>query len=279
MRPVVIAVVSDLHCGSTTALCPPRIAQDDGGEYLASKPQRWLWQNWLLYWRRVGAVRKEEKARLLVVINGDLTDGGMHHGNTQLVSPNPTSQAAIVDAALKIPKALEPDDWLLVRGTDVHTGPSSAYEERVAVGLKKDGERVIRADITGTYSHFFWKGEIDGIRMDFAHHGRMGQRPWTKPNVVANLAAEIFHEAAARGELYPHLAVRSHQHRYVDTGNIHKTRVIQTPAWQLATAFIHRISPGAVSDIGGLIITIKSGRLSVEEVLYAPDPVPVWRPT
>lgn len=31
----VVAIVGDLHCNSTLGLCPPRVALDDGGEYVA----------------------------------------------------------------------------------------------------------------------------------------------------------------------------------------------------------------------------------------------------
>jgi hypothetical protein len=278
MKPTVIACVSDLHCGSSVALCPPKIAQDDGGEYIASKAQQWLWQGWGQYWKRVAEVRKAERASLIVCINGDLTDGGMHHGTTQLVSPNPTSQAAIVDATLHIPKKMSPDQWAIIRGTEGHVGQSACHEERIATGLRKDGEPVILDAATDTASHWHLKMEIDGVRLDFAHHGRVGSRPWTKPNVVANLAAEIFYDHAQRGEPHPHLAVRSHQHRFVDTAGIHPTRVVQTPAWQLHTAFIHRIAPGSVADIGGVILVIKNGTLTVEPVLYRPTQAPVWRP-
>jgi hypothetical protein len=40
-----LLLVANLHINSTTGLCPPDgIELDDGGRYLPSKPQRWLWQ-------------------------------------------------------------------------------------------------------------------------------------------------------------------------------------------------------------------------------------------
>ena len=273
----VIAVVSDLHAGSSVALCPPMIPMDDGGVYHSTKAQRWLWSNWLTYWKRVAAVRKEHRASLVAVVNGDLTDGGAHHGTTQLISANPTSQAAVVDALLHAPKSLEPDHWAFVRGTEIHVGTSACYEERVALGLKKDGQAVIMDAETGTASHWHLKMEIDGIRLDFTHHGRVGTRPWTKPNVVNSLAAEIFYNHAERGEPHPHIAIRSHMHQFIDTGSAHPTRVIQTPAWQLATAFIHRIAPGALADVGGLILVIKRGHVTVEPILFRPASPTAWK--
>lgn len=276
-RPVVLAIVSDLHAGSTVALCPPEIALDDGGAYQASKAQRWLWGNWREYWERVDAVRTRLSADLYVAMNGDLTDGD-HHGTTQILSGNPTAQAAVLNAVLSVPRSLNPDKWVFVRGTEAHVGKSAAFEERVALGLHKDGQPVLMCADTGTASHWQARLDIHGVRLDLAHHGRVGQRPWTKPNVTMNMAAEIFYEHSRHGIPHPHLAIRSHMHQHVDTFEAHPVRAIQTPAWQLPTAFIHRIAPGALADVGGLIVSIWPGdtppekRYSVEAVIYRPSP-------
>jgi hypothetical protein len=281
-RPVVVAVVSDLHAGSTVALCPHEIALDDGGAYQASRAQRWLWDLWLRYWDEVSHKRDALGADLYVVVNGDITDGD-HHGTTQILSGNPTAQAAVVNAQLAVPLALRPDRLWFVRGTEAHVGKSAAFEERVALGLKKDGRPVVMSADTGTASHWHARLDIHGVRFDFAHHGRVGQRPWTKPNVTMNMAAEIFYEHAKHGLPHPHLAIRSHMHQFVDTYHAHPVRAIQTPAWQLPTAFIHRIAPGALADIGGLIITVQPGesdpatRYHVDPVIYRPDPPTLWR--
>jgi hypothetical protein len=277
-RTTVLAVTSDQHAGSTVALCPHRIALDDGGHYEASKAQRWLWNHWGNFWDRVEHRVKEHRgSRLVQVFNGDMTDGD-HHGTTQILSGNPTAQAAVVNEIMTVPLALKPDALAFVRGTEAHVGKSAAFEERIALGLKKDRRPVVMDTETGTASHWHLKMDIDGVRLDFAHHGRMGTRPWTKPNPVAMMAVEILYEHAAAGLPFPHIAFRSHQHRFVDTGNLQPVRAIQTPAWQLATAFIHRINPGAIADVGGIIVIIKDGQFEVEPVIYHPEAPKAWRP-
>lgn len=273
---VVLAVTSDQHCGSTVALCPPKVSLDDGGEYHASKAQQWLWAGWEGYWKRVEAVRAQHKAKLYTVFNGDLTDGD-HHGTSQILSGNPTAQAAVVNECMKTVLALKPDQMFFVRGTEAHVGKSGSAEERIADGLRRDKRPVVGDAETGTASHWHLRMEIEGVRLDFAHHGRVGTRPWTKPNVTANLAAEIFYEHAASGDPHPHLAVRSHMHQWVDTHDQHPTRVIQLAAWQLATAFIHRIAPGKLADIGGLIIIVKDGDYDAEKVKFTPARTKAWR--
>jgi hypothetical protein len=268
-RPVVLAITSDQHCGSTVALCPPKILLDDGGEYHASKAQLWIWERWLAYWAQVEQVRRQMNATLVQVYNGDLTEGD-HHKTTQILSGNPTAQAAVVNEVLRVPLALKPDRIVGIRGTEAHVGPSAAFEERIFTGLRKDGWPVVRDEDTGNSSHWHWTLDHQGVRLDIAHHGKFGSRPSTKMNTVIALAFDIFSRAAIDGRPYPHLAVRSHMHQFGDTGSAYPTRLIQMPAWQLATAFIHRINPGAIADVGGIIVTIADGKLDIIPVIYKP---------
>jgi hypothetical protein len=277
-RPVVIAITSDQHCGSTTSLCPPSVSLDDGGSYTASKAQLWLWQCWAEFWARVDDVRTEHSAALYQIFNGDLVEG-FHHSSVQVLNGNPNAQAAVVNAVMRIPLDLKPDHLAFIRGTESHVGQSASAEERIADGLRRDKRPIISDADTGTASHWHLKMDIQCVRIDLAHHGRVGTRPWTKPNVTANLAAEIFYDHAAAGEPHPHVAIRSHMHQLVDTHDQHPTRVIQTPAWQLATAFIHRIAPGKLADVGGIILVIRNGELAVEKVIYHPARARVWSPS
>ena len=284
MKPVLIACVSDLHCGSTVGLCSPRIVLDDGGAYEASKAQQWMWSAWNDLWAQAADLRKSLGADLYAGFNGDLVDGN-HHNTTQILSGNPNARAAALNACMAVPLALKPKGLFFVRGTDVHVGQSASAEERIADGLRRDKRPVIGNEATGSASHWHYKAEFQGVRLDFAHHGRVGTRPWTKPNVVMNLAAEIFDDACrddaragAKSPSFPHVAIRSHMHQFVDTHDAHPTRVVQMPGWQLATSFIHRIAPGKLADIGGVFLIIDKGAVTVKPIRYLPDPTPTWRP-
>lgn len=283
-RPVVLAVTSDIHAGSTVALCPPEVPLDDGGAYKASKAQLWMWQCWRDFWAKADATRQAHDADLYQLFNGDLVDGN-HHGTTQIVTGNPNGQSVIFGDIIKVPLALKPAGIWVTRGTDAHVGQSACAEERIADGLRKNKDPIVSETTTGAASHWNAKAVFHGFRFDFAHHGRVGTRPWTKPNVVLNLAAEIFHDHAVadfdanRPPTAPHIAVRSHMHQFVDTGNAHRTRVIQTPAWQLATSYINRIAPGKLAEVGGVIIVIREGCTpDVQPVVYKAEPVNTWQP-
>ena len=276
-RPVVLAFASDVHAGGTTALCPERIALDDGGAYEASRAQRWLFQCWEDYWRRVQTIREEHDADLYVVLNGDLVDGD-HHNTSQLASRNPNAQAAILNAAMAVPLALAPDRIFIVRGTEAHVGHSACAEERIADGLRRDKRPIIGDPETGTASWWHLRMDVQGVRFDVTHHGRTGQREHTRASAAALHAHDILLSHVKAGHDYPHLCVRGHYHRFNDSHDACPTRVITTGAWQLKTGYVHKVAPDTMADIGGIICVVKEGRLmEPEKVHFVAERGPVWR--
>lgn len=273
-RPVVVAITSDHHTGSTLGLCPPEgVRLDDDGAYAPSRSQKWLWQCWEDFWKTVGTIRTTHKAELRCVYNGDLSEGD-HHGTSQIISRNPEPAAYISDRVFSVPADLKPEYQFIVRGTEAHVGPSGATEEAWARRMKAE-----RNPETKTWSWWHLRLHVHGVRFDFQHHGRMGQRPWTEANVVSLLAAQIFYEHARKGLPHPHLAVRSHLHRYHDTHDNHPTRVVQTPAWQIKTAHAHKVVPESLADIGGVIVVVNpDGRYEVIPKLYQPALPTPWEP-
>lgn len=245
---------------------------DDGGRYDPSKAQRWTWGCWTDYWSAVAVLRKRHKASLYAVFNGDAFDGD-HHNTSQIITRHPEPAAYIADRVFGVPRDLKPDRTFIVRGTETHTGPSGASEEAFARSIRaeKDPE-------TERWSWWRLRLEVHGVRFDFAHHGRVGTRPWTRVNAVAALAAEVFYEHTANGYPYPHLAVRSHRHVYGDSFTAHPTRVIQTPAWQLKTSFAHKVATESLADIGGIVVLVQpDGEYEVIRKLYKPELPPLWR--
>lgn len=281
MSTYIVKVDSDLHCGSSVGLCiPTDIPLDDGGSIRPSAAQIWLHQVWQAGWLQAAATRDRYPGSILCgLLNGDMVDNPTHHGTAQNMGVHPGIERVIAKGCLELPKALGVQKWWVVRGTESHVGKSGAAEESLAEWLKaeKDPSR-------NTFSWWHLRLDLDGFRLDATHHGRIGQRPWTKPNVTMNLAAEIFFEHAAedlrlnRLPTSPHLAIRSHLHRYLDTFHAQPVRVIQTGAYQLHTAYVHKVAPGVLADIGGVILVIRDGELvEVTPVLQKPDRGPAWR--
>jgi len=276
-RRAVVAVVSDIHCGSTLAMVPPEgVRLDDGGTYHPSKAQTWLWKCWTDFWETVREARK--KADLYIIYNGDLYEGD-HHRTTQIMSANPETQDYLSDRVFGVPRSLTPNYEFVVRGTEAHVGVAGATEEAFARReLEQHKINVVKDQNVGTHSWWHLRAEINGVLIDAQHHGKFGRLPWTGPNAVLQQAAHVFMECARSGIRHPDIAIRSHMHRYGDSYKAQPTRLIQTPAWQLKTAFAHKVAPNSPPDIGGLIVTIEpDGLYSVEEMLYIPEASEPWR--
>lgn len=276
-KPVLLAVVSDIHAGGTTALAPDRVQLDDGGEYVASKAQRWLFQCWRDYWKQVEAKRDQLGAELIAVFNGDAVEGD-HHKTSQIVSSNPNAQAAIVTAAMAVPLTLKPDRLLFVRGTESHVGQSASAEERIADGLRRDKRPVITEPETKGASWWHWRAEIQGVRLDIAHHGRTGMREHTRGSAAVLHAHDILLSHVKNGDPYPHLCLRAHYHKFNDSHDACPVRVVTTGAWQLATGFVHKVATDSVADIGGVIVAIQDGAYTLDKIQFKPDRGPVWKP-
>ena len=270
-RPVVLVAFSDLHVGSTIGLCPRRVNLDDGGYYEHSPGQSWMWHNWQTFTDTAKKRAAELKAKLIVVSNGDLTEG-LHHGTTQVIGGgNKTTQMKMTYECLR-PLVESCDKVFVVRGTPAHVGPSASLEE--AIG--DDITNAVRQS-EGVASWWHLPLDVNGTLFDFAHHGKLGRLPWTKANGAHNVAAQVIIQHADRGQRIPNIIIRSHLHQYTDTyKNYDSTRLMATPGWQLATAFVHRIAPGSVADTGGFIYTCyPGGEVDVDIMRWRPDPDPV----
>lgn len=273
-----IAVVSDVHAGSTVAVCPSEVPLDDGNTYRAdSKVAAWLRSCWREFWDRVDQTRAD---KLYVVVNGDLVEGD-HHGTSQIISRHGGAQKAAARLLLEEPLGLNPDALFFIRGTESHVGKSGSSEESIARALLEQGYPVQGDPATGTSSWWHLLLRIHDRLLSFAHHGRMGRRPWTRKSNVTYLAEQIFSEYVRRGDEPPALAVRSHYHRYMDTGPPHPvernvTRVVQTPAWQLHTSHGWKVVPEDLADIGGVIITVSHETIRVEPVIWKPRRPQPW---
>jgi hypothetical protein len=276
MSAIVLACVSDVHAGGTTALAPDKIVLDDGGEYHASKAQRWLFQCWRDYWERVSRVRDDLKAELYTVFNGDAVDGD-HHNTSQLASRNPNAQAAIWNEVFKVPMVLAPDHIAIIRGTEAHVGQSASAEERIADGLRRDKRPIITEPETGAASWWHWRPELQGVRLDITHHGRIGQREHTRASQIVLYAHDIHMAYTKNDERPPDLALRGHNHKVADSFDACKPRVIATGAWQLGTGYVHKVQPDSLADIQGVIVVIRDGAYTVEKVHFQAKR-PIWTP-
>lgn len=260
--PTLIAFVSDLHVGSSVALAPNRVRLDDGGDYVASKPQRWIYDRWVEYWGEVSRLKDELSCEVVTVICGELADDN-YHPTTQRISEN---KGDIIGASLAVLKPLRAvsDRIYATRGSSAHVGPSGGLDEAIAeeIGAIPDDAK--------HYARWIFRGVIDGVRVDAGHHPGTGTgRRHLQGNAANRLAVETQMGYLDMGLPFPHLVVRGHNHRPEDSGQNHKVRAVILPSWQLYTDFGYRITSGSNPlPIGGHLALADSGRVVWERQLH-----------
>jgi len=269
MSRYLLAAVSDTHCGSILGLCPPEgVEFDTGAKYHPSKVQLWQWERWAEFWALARQRATKERRKLIALFVGDLTDGD-HHGTSQIVSRNPEHQSYIAHRVLgHVKETAQPHRIYIVRGTETHVGPEGASENALARSVNAD-----RGETSQEWSTWHLRLNVGGCLVDAQHHGRSGSRPWTRGSALQTLSMQMYIECLEAGDPLPSLAIRADRHVYGYSGvGMGGVPVLQLPAWQLKTAFAHRVAPESRAAMGGALVSIADGR--VESV----DPV-TWRPS
>lgn len=253
-----IYVAGDMHVNSAVALCPPDgIDLDDGGKYMPSETQRWLWDCWHDDVHRF--LDASSGTTRIAILNGDLGDIDAKKRSSQMVSRN---NAVIADTVLSVLAPLTDmvDHVFVVRGTPAHTGKSAWLEELVA----RDLDNAVRySDSVSSWWHL--REQIGGVRFDICHHARMGGIPWTRPNAVLNAAAKITYQYLAElRQEPPHIAVRSHNHKHGDSYDAHPVRMLYLPCYSAITEFGYRIGyENTPPDIGCRYVFIEDGNYKI----------------
>jgi hypothetical protein len=243
----IIAVISDTHTGSTTAVAPPKFSVHTGRdpnevqitEYNAY--QKWLHTCWLDFWdgvkARAGIRGKHRKQRLLVFHLGDVVDG-LHHNSVQVMNETADQIEAACD--LLRPIVAMSDGMWITYGTGAHNG--GAAEHEVTIGRE-----------LGAKHAFEFILDVDGHIFDIAHNGRAGQRDWT--GSAAGLAVEVARDYQKDGKTAPRFVLRGHVHKVDDTGwKLPDTRAVMLPSWQLRTVHGYKVATNQKrSDIGGVV--------------------------
>ena len=263
----IVAIVSDLHPNSTVGLCPPLVNLDDGGTYKASRAQRWLWECWQDYAAKVKDTAGG--AETTTIFNGDLVEGDSKKRSNQIITRNRSTILNIATETIA-PLVDISTRALFIRGTSAHVGKSAELEEELA----SDCTIAVHNDTTASWWNFY--GVISGVCFDIAHHGRLSNKPWNRPNALITHTFEKMLAYQKRGERVPDVFIQSHNHKYGDTGGNLDSLGVACLAWQLQTEYSIRIATAEISDIGGLIFVIENGAYTWQKVQYKPKPRRPW---
>jgi len=256
---ITLAVVADTHINSTLGVCPPVINLDDGGTYRSSHLQRELWRAWLDYWEQISKLPGD----IVGVFNGDLGELDTKRRSYQLITPNKaTIQSMILDTlapALDVCRGI-----IFIRGTLAHTGKSQWLEEAIAQDID------ISIPDKGTQSHYHYRGIVEQVKFDICHHARMGRLPHTEKIAATKIAQQIMVEyMVGMKDTPPNVAIRSHNHRYSDSGGNFGCFVLCTRCFQGKTEFIHRIGgENTVPNIGGHAFICDKGEYEFKDYDY-----------
>lgn len=265
-----IIEASDLHSNSTVAICPPKVNLDDGGTHHASREQRWMYDGWLDFiawskglttgYRRVG------------VLGGDAGELDAKDRSTQLITTNRATVLRIVADVLD-PFVGTLDSFYVIRGTEAHSGKAAWLEE--AIG-KDMGAINSKQDV---YSFHQLRITADRVRLDIAHHASMPSLPWTEKNAANKIASiAMWRYGFDLEQPIPDLVFRSHNHRWSDSFDNHKTRAICMPCWSLLTEHGYRIgAENSKADIGGTVTLCDGGKYEVHKFKLEPMKGRVWK--
>lgn len=262
----VITIVSDLHVGSSTGLCPvDGLMLDDGGIYSPSQYQMELSKAWSRFFDATLAIKKTSKR--VLVVNGDIVDGS-HHNTVALATNNIAIQERAAVQILK-PIAEKYDKVYVTRGTEAHVQPSAQSDERIAMG--------IGAEVDDIENHSRWQLwlDVEGIIFNIAHHiGTTSSAAYESSAVMREMVAALV-EAGQWNQEMPDVFVRSHRHRYIELAIPSvkgKITAVVTPSWQLRTPFVERVDRMRMPHIGGVNFIIEDGSCHIKERIYPFQP-------
>ena len=233
-----LIVVSDLHCGHSAGLTPPKFQCPE--KTRRGRLQREMWSKFVKATKKYGPFDA-------VICNGDAIDGkGTRSGGTELITTDRGEQVDIAVSCLSHLTGAK-TSVLLTYGTPYHTGVDEDWEAQIAKQLGcKIGEHEW-ADVDGVI--FDVKHFISGSGVATGRH--------TALNKEAMWSMIWAHEHRTP---QPHVLIRSHVHYHaasIAADFEPRTRII-TPALQAAaTKYGARKCSGLV-DFGFVVFTCQN---------------------
>lgn len=241
-------VVSDLHVGCGMAIMPEGgFTGDTGVHYQPSPLQEKLydrWKNGFWAW-----VNRECPRGYNVIVNGDLIDGVHHQAVTQWSHNLLDQRRACVNLLQPVREAA--GRFIVVRGTESHVGQSGQHDEAIASVLGAERSS------SGTSSHWEVFLRFGGKLVHVAHHIGATTSPFAKSSALQRQIALSYVNSGRWGDEPPVMFVRSHRHQCSWVGEPCSHGIVTcvvTPAWQLKTPYVHRMSLMQEPEYGGIIL-------------------------
>lgn len=257
VQDTLLAVLSDMHTGSSTALFP-RDGFVNSQENLV-KPNRKQIEIYRIFIRFAGEVAVARKGKRLIVVNlGDAIDG-FHHGSMQesLFQEKDQGEAhvSLMQEFLRRVDFGKEDELHYVQGTESHVKDIENELARelnaVSVGKKRWVSDVLTLP-------------INGVVNVFAHHGKDRGNGDNEGNALRNFLRDIRRNREKDGLHRIDVLWSGHTHGHTYTthiarerdGNFDVMHGVILPSWQSKTRYAYGKVPLVVNSVGGAYVKI-----------------------
>ena len=259
IRNTTLAVLSDMHVGSSTALFP---AGGYWGEHNEDNPvlpnpkQKMIHG---VFSRLCGEVANARKDRdLIIVLLGDLVDG-FHHGSMQESLFKQDDQiAACIQVIEEFKKGVgfgKNDRLYITRGTEVHV---KDVEKEIGKKIK-----AVKSD-SGIHVHEVLELNINGSQHIFFHHGKARGAGANEGNELRNYIRNITIERRKERLTPPDVFWSGHTHGHTwstwnerqEDGRFRLVHGIVCPSFQAKTIYVYGKAALAVNSVGGVYVNI-----------------------
>ncbi|UVF62265.1 metallophosphatase [Nitrososphaeria virus YSH_1032793] len=250
-------IVSDIHCGSTMAVCTEKPVCEETGEYKPNALQREFCSIWN------ESIDELQQKPDICVINGEPIDGG----NPKQLG-NQSWSTSMLDQAIdsmKLLKRIPAKEYLFIRGSGYHVQVGGTPVESF-IADKMNAKKY--DTITGVESNsWYWANlEMNGKKFSFTHHTPYAKFFAYRATPLAKEMA-LMSLDAGRSMKYD-VIVRSHVHYYMRVHSAH-TIAFTTPAWKYPDGHLTRGGLGGIyPDIGAIEVIVESnGKIEIIEHL------------
>jgi len=249
--------MSDMHSGSNYALFLDRQWHGVNTSHIPRAVQVQIRERFETFCSEVKKARKNK--RVILVHNGDATDGDHHHSG-DVCSLNNLEQADIhIELMNEMQKRIgwqRGDELYYTRGTKTHV---EDFEEHIA--------KQMNAIPNGSSNVFdLLKLEVNGVMAWFVHHGPIKGKGANEGEPVTGFLKTIYFDAIRERKFPPDIVYTGHTHDpiWVPFGvrlpgfQFKQMHGVILPSWQAKTRFAYMVSPVGKNRIGGVIHEIKA---------------------
>jgi len=261
---LVVVLLSDTHAGHKLGLLNPatELLDEHGEEYCPGLTitQEYLWG---LYREHINSVAElAGKSRVIVIHNGDITQGNRYVDHLSLVSIADQVTAAAWNLRLWYDdKRLRISNVRIIVGTAAHTWAASS-EVLVAQRLAQMYPKV---DTRPLYHASITLKDQRGQVVDCAHHGPFpGSRKWLEGNSARWYLKSAMLDELVDGITPPIVYARAHYHEYRHVGPERvrsrgvdvESRLIITPSYSGIDDYVRRATRSKRKIDHGLVALV-----------------------